>query len=274
MSWLGCFRWRAARARHRFARRAHAAAAARGDRKRGQERRLPRTHLPWGKNGRRSWKNRLPTPTQTNPYPPPDLRFPESRRSGNDHGLIRDEEAVGSNPATPTPKQQARALIFPDQGPESFPGAAWEPLGSQTRKPVPRRKRPDSSRAGRSSTRREPPAHLGTRDRADRRCRCRPGPTDRHRQGTPAEHRRHRRTAGAILRGSLRTRLVERKGSARNSIQYPFEALREVGISKPTEDRARPAPEILAREPVAVRCPAGLMGPATAGAAAPGPLSG
>jgi hypothetical protein len=40
--------------------------------------------------------------------------------------LVRDEEVVGSNPATPTAKYQVRGLIrTADQAPEWFPGSVW-----------------------------------------------------------------------------------------------------------------------------------------------------
>ena len=43
--------------------------------------------------------------------------------------LLRDEEVVGSNPATPTVKYQVRGLIqLMDQAPDGFPEIVWENL--------------------------------------------------------------------------------------------------------------------------------------------------
>jgi hypothetical protein len=47
-------------------------------------------------------------------------------RSGSCPDLIRDEEVVGSNPATPTVKYQVKGLIrTADQALEWFPGSVW-----------------------------------------------------------------------------------------------------------------------------------------------------
>lgn len=58
--------------------------------------------LPWEKTGRRSWKRRLPRPAQTNPRQPPDLGFPESRRSAGGQGLIRTKRLWFPDPSDPS----------------------------------------------------------------------------------------------------------------------------------------------------------------------------
>ena len=47
--------------------------------------------------------------------------------------FVRDEEVVGSNPATPTVKYQVRGLIqLMDQAPERFLEIAWEKSGRRS----------------------------------------------------------------------------------------------------------------------------------------------
>jgi len=99
-----------------------------------------RRSTAWEKSGRRSSPRAPARPPQGNRGQRPELRKCQCDWSGSCSDLIRDEEAVGSNPATPTSFKQVRALIhLVDRGPECFPGPLGSHLGAdmEMRLPAP-----------------------------------------------------------------------------------------------------------------------------------------